>query len=623
MIPEEYMPSSDCRKLSLRVALVAAAFVILAPGYGPLLAAQLAPGRASTPTTAAPAGSGETRRHPVLHKLFDDFWQHQLRRNPERATYLGDHRYDDQLYDYSEQARRTELQTYEMFRDRLRDIDPSRLSEDDRLNYTLFSQIVTDFLDLSAYPEHLMPIAQQGGPQITLGMIQQTHPFRTTRDCANYAARLRAASKQADDLIALMEEGIRRGIVRPRITIEQALPQFDNLLAEDPKDSVLYAPAKKLTDEAGGDDSRRQIEEATSEAMAALRKLRDYLRKTYLPRCRETVGIGHLPDGPAWYRRLSLYHTTTDLTPQAIHQIGLDELKRIHSDMRQIMSEVGFEGDLQAFIVHLRNDPAQHNRTPEEMLQRHAAILKRSDALLPRLFGVLPKTPYELKEIEPFRAAAAPTAYYYDAPEDGSRPAYFYVNTYRPETRAIYEMEALAYHEAQPGHHLQIAIAREKQNLPMFRRMEYITAFVEGWGLYSELLGYDLDGYKDLYSRFGQLTYDAWRASRLVVDTGMHDMGWTRQRAIDFMKTNTALSEQNIVSEIDRYIAWPGQALAYKIGQLEILRLRKEAETLLGDRFDIRAFHDELLGEGALPLSILRERMHRWIQRVRQSADSR
>jgi prolyl oligopeptidase len=247
-------------------------------------------------------------------------------------------------------------------------------------------------------------------------------------------------------------------------------------------------------------------------------------------------------------------------------------------------------------------------------MRRHAEILKRSDANLPRVFGVLPRIPYELKEMEPFRCKAAPEAYYYNAPDDGSRPAYFYVNTCDPTTRPIYTMEALAYHEAQPGHHLQLALAQEKKGWPMFRRFESITAYIEGWALYSELLGYDLGGYKDPYSRLGQLTYDTWRSSRLVVDTGMHYFGWTRDKAIQFMKDNTALSEQNIVSEVDRYIAWPGQALAYKIGQLEILKLRREAEQRLQRKFDIRAFHDHVLAEGSLPLHTLRERMMRWIE---------
>lgn len=548
-----------------------------------------------------------------LHKLFDDYWEYRLRRDPERATYLGNHRYDDRVYDFSEKARWDEWKTYEVFRWRLVAIGFEKLSDDDHISAQLFARTLAEAIELAAYPEHLMPIKQQESPQITWGMIQTNHPFKVPKDCENYAKRLREFAKQVDDLIAAMDEGIKKGIVRPKITIEQALPQFDNLLTEDPAASVLAEPAKKLSAEAGGEASRKLIVEATADAMKSVRRLRDYLRDTYQPKCRETVGYCHLPDGKAWYRRLARHHTTTDLSPEKIHQIGLDELARIHAEMRKIAAEAGFKGDLKAFIYKMRTDPAQHNKTAEEIMRRHAEILKRSDANLPKMFGVLPKTPCELKEMEPFRSAAAPEAYYYNAPDDGSRPAYFYVNTYLPETRPIYTMEALAYHEAQPGHHLQMAIAQEKKDWPAFRRFEHITAYIEGWALYSERLGYDLGGYKDSYSRFGQLTFDTWRSSRLVVDTGMHYFGWSRQKAIDFMKDNTGLSEQNIISEVDRYIAWPGQALGYKIGQLEILKLRAEAEKALGDRFDLRSFHDCLLEDGSVPLDMLRQKIEEWI----------
>lgn len=548
-----------------------------------------------------------------LKKLFDDYWEYRLHRDPERATYLGDHRYDDQVYDFSEKARLEELETYRGFKRRLDAIGLEKLPDDDRVSAQLFSRTLSEAIELAAYPEHLMPIKQQESPQITWGMIQTNHPFKTPKDSENYAKRLREFSKQVDDLITAMDEGIKRGFGRPKITIEQALPQFDNLLADDPAASVLAEPAKKQSAEAGGEASKKLIVEATGDAMKSVRRLRDYLKNTYLPKCRETVGYCHLPNGKDWYRRLARHHTTTDLSPETIHQIGLDELARIHAEMRKIAAEVGFKGDLKAFIYKMRTDPAQHNKNAEEIMRRHAAILKRSDANLTKVFGVLPKTPYELKEMEPFRAAAAPEAYYYNAPDDGSRPAYFYVNTYRPETRPIYTMEALAYHEAQPGHHLQIAIAQEKKGWPAFRRFEHITAFIEGWALYSERLGYDLGGYKDPYSRYGQLTFDTWRSSRLVVDTGMHYFGWSRQKAIDFMKDNTGLSEQNIISEVDRYIAWPGQALGYKIGQLEILKLRAEAEEKLGKRFDIRSFHDCLLEDGSVPLDMLRDKVEKWI----------
>jgi len=557
-----------------------------------------------------------------LNALFEDYWQFRLKRAPEWATYLGDHRYDDRVTDYSAAARERNLASMRQFRDRLRAIDRAALSPADQLNADVFQRIVDEELDAANWPEHLMPIRQQNSPQIALGMIRVTHPFKTLKDYENYGKRLKAFPKQVDDLIASMDEGIKKGVMRPKITIEQTLPQIDAMITDRIEDCQLYEPAKTLPEEfkthpyTTAQDPKALVAIGTAEAMAGLKKLRTYLRETYLPKCRDTVGYCHLPYGKDWYKRLAKYHTTTDLTPAEIHQIGLDELKRIHAEMVKIAREVGFEGDAKAFIDKMRADPKQHNTSAADMMRRHREILRKSDAQLPKLFGRLPKTPCELKEIESFRAAAAPDAYYYEAPEDNSRPAYFYVNVYKPETRPIYTMEALAYHEAQPGHHLQIALAREHDEWPTFRRFCAVTAFIEGWGLYSESLGFDLGGYKDPYSRFGALSFDAWRASRLVVDTGMHDMGWTRQQAIDFMKNNTGLSVQNIVSEIDRYIAWPGQALAYTIGKLEILKLRAECEKKLGAKFNIRAFHDELLGEGSLPLNTLRERMTRWADKA-------
>jgi prolyl oligopeptidase len=561
---------------------------------------------------ACPAArAGENPSRQALHRLFDDYWQFRMRRDPERATYLGDHRFGHLLRDYSDEARLAQLAAFRGFRQRLAAIDRAALPPEDRVSADLFNWTIDEALALAAYPDHLMPIDQQESPHITLGLLQLSQPFRHAGDWEAYAGRLRGFGRQADQLIAAMNEGLRRGIVRPKITIEQVLPQIEEMIREDPRESILFAPA---TTRAPGADTERMLEAATAEAIAALRRLADYLRDEYLPHAREAVGLCHLPDGRAWYRRLARHHTTTDLSPETLHRTGLDELKRIHADMRRIAAEVGFDGDLPAFIERIRTDPAQHNQSAEEIMRRHAAILRRSDALLPRVFGVLPRIPYQLKEMEPFRAPQAPEAYYYNAPDDGSRTAYFYVNTCEPQTRPIFTMEALAYHEAQPGHHLQLAIAQEKKDRPMFRRFESINAFIEGWALYSEVLGYQLGGYRDPYSRFGQLTYDTWRSSRLVVDTGMHYFGWTREQAIRFMKENTALSGQNIISEVDRYIAWPGQALSYKVGQLEILRLRREAEQRLKERFDLRSFHDHLLAEGSLPMSMLRRRMTEWIE---------
>lgn len=574
-----------------------------------LLSAQEPPVGARANSNSRGAAAAAER----LKDYCDAYWEMQLRISPERATYLGDHRYDDRLTDYGVDAREAELSLVRELLERVKAIDPADLNEADRLTAELLRLTLTDRLELSEYPEHLMPIRQQDSPHITLGTLQATQPFDSLKACDRYNARLVAFAGQVNDVIALMNEGIDRGVVRPKVTIEEALRQIDAMIVQNAEDSVLYAPGKNLPDSDWRDDARERMKGATRIANRAMEKLRDYLRNEYLPRCRENVGYGELPGGDSWYRRVAKFHTTTEMTPEQIHQLGLDELKRIRKEMERIAKEVGHEGSLDSFIAKLRSDPTRHNASAADMMKRHREILARSDANLPKLFGVLPRTPYDFKEIEPFRAPGAPAAYYYNAPDDGSRPAYFYVNTYKPESRPIYTMEVLAYHEAMPGHHLQISIAQEKKGLPTFRRFEHINAFIEGWALYSEILGYDLGGYRDPYSRFGQLTFDTWRSSRLVVDTGMHYFGWSRRKAIDFMKENTALSEQDIVSEIDRYIAWPGQALAYKIGQIEIQKLRKEAEERLGAKFDIRAFHDHLLAEGSIPLSTLRRRMREWI----------
>jgi len=345
----------------------------------------------------------------------------------------------------------------------------------------------------------------------------------------------------------------------------------------------------------------------------AYRKLDRYFNDRYLPACRDSIGLASLPNGSAWYEHLARSYTTTRLLPDEIHRIGLEEVKRIRDEMQKIIDEVGFEGDFQDFLAFLRTDPQFYYDDPEDLYEAYLATSKRIDPELVGLFGKLPRMPYGVKPIPDAIAPDTTTAYYSRPAGDGSRAGIYWVNLYRPEVRPKYEIEVLTVHEAMPGHHLQLALQQELGDIPMFRRFQGFTAYVEGWGLYSERLGYDLGLYQDPYSRFGQLTYDMWRAVRLVVDTGMHYKGWTRQQAIDFFKDNAAKTEHDIVNEIDRYIGNPGQALAYKIGQMKMLALRARAETELRDRFDIRAFHDELLGAGALPLDLLEQRMDRWI----------
>ncbi len=558
-----------------------------------------------------------------LANLFDEYWQLYLREHPTRATYLGDHRYDDQLDDLSETARlyginRRRRMLAQLDRVALADASPAN-----RFNARIFRRTLETDIGFAELPEHLLPVRPQHGPHLALPMLRLSQPFETDAQCRKYAARLAAFPAQVDQAVARMRTGMQRGIVAPRHLMERCLQQLDAQITERPVESVLYLSYQaQRSPSASGEATNQAVLDAAAQAIAGYRRLRLFIQREYLPACTTTVGIGHLPGGRAWYVAAARLHTTTALTPDAIHQIGLDELRRIGAAMREIMSAEGFTGDVAAFCEALRRRPDQHFRTADEMMSEFAAVLRRSDARLPELFGRLPKTPYALKEIEMFRADAAPAAYYYQAPDVGSRPAYFYINTLRPQERPRFTMEALAYHEAMPGHHLQISLAQERRDLPDFRRHTSFTVFVEGWGLYSECLGKDLGGFQDRYQEFGRLTFDAWRACRLVVDTGLHAKGWTRQQAIDFMKRHTALSDIDIASEVDRYIAWPGQALAYKIGELEIRRMRREAEQRLGARFDVRKFHDVLLEEGAIPLDVLQERMRDWLASAADAAGS-
>jgi prolyl oligopeptidase len=388
-------------------------------------------------------------------------------------------------------------------------------------------------------------------------------------------------------------------------------------IVEFAADSPFFRPFAELPESIPAADRERLRAEATDviedTVVPAYRKLDKYFNKKYLPAARDTIGLSSLPNGSAWYEHQARSYTTTRLSPDEIHRIGLDEVKRIRDEMAEVISEVEFEGSFQEFLTFLRTDPQFYFDNPDDLYKEYLATSKRLDPELVKLFGKLPRAPYGVIPIPDSIAPDTTTAYYNRPAADGSRPGYYFVNLYKPEVRPKYEIEVLSVHEAVPGHHLQIALQQELGDVPMFRRFMGFTAFVEGWGLYSERLGYDMGLYQDPYSRFGQLTYDMWRAVRLVVDTGMHYKGWTRQQAIDVFTDNAAKTEHDIVTEIDRYSAWPGQALAYKIGQLKILQIRSRAEVQLGENFDIRAFHDELLGAGALPLDLLEQRMDRWM----------
>jgi uncharacterized protein (DUF885 family) len=559
--------------------------------------------------------------HDGLRTLAERYWDARMERYPTWATSRGDYRFNDRLVDVSLAAERRWKATLTSFLQAARAMAGDELSSSDRTTHALLTRSIQDDLLRLECDDSLTPLDPLYGPQVRFPLILVSQPFRNEKDFRDYLKRLEAFSQQTRDIITNMRFGMQQGIVSPRVVTAKVISQIETHIVDDPRDSAMFAPAKQL-DVLETDDKRRQIESELLKAIdehvvPSYRKLLVFVRDEYLPACRDTVGISARPGGAEAYRKLIRYHTTVDLSADEVHKIGLSEVERIRGKMSKIREEMDFDGSLDQFIEHMRTDPFYRFRSADELVKAADAILQRAKGQMPKLFGRLPKADCVMKEIEPYRAASAPVAYYNPPPEDGSRPAYYYINTYQPQERLRFTLEALSYHEAVPGHHLQIALHQEQKDLPNFRRYASFTAFIEGWALYTEKLGYEIGGYRTPEDRYGQLTFEMWRACRLVVDTGMHAKGWTRQRAIDFMARNTSLAPIDIENEIDRYITWPGQALAYKIGELRIIALRQEAEKKLGDAFDIRAFHDELLAEGATPIDQLEERMRRWIAEQR------
>ncbi len=548
--------------------------------------------------------------------LLDEVWEFQMSEFPMSASYLGDRRYNDRWTDQSLDAIADRQQATRDFLGRLYAIDRAQLSDADKINYELFRRELQDDVDRYKFKGYLLPFSQRGGVQ-TLNDRTNSIPLATVKDYEDWLARMGKIDTVIDQTIAIAERGRREGIVSPAVLMQRIPAQIETQLVEQGTDSPFYSVFEELP-ESFSDADRARLQKAAVETIEksvvpAYRKFARYFERTYLPASRETIGLAALPNGSEWYEYLARNFTTTQMTPDEIHRLGLDEVKRIRDEMQTVIDEVEFDGDFQQFLAFLRSDPQFYYDDPDELYEAYLATSKRIDPELVRLFGKLPRMPYGVKPIPAATAPDTTTAYYTGPAADGSRAGIYWVNLYKPEVRPKFEIEVLTVHEAMPGHHLQIALQQELGDMPNFRRFSGFTAFVEGWGLYSESLGYDLGLYDDPYSRFGALTYEMWRAVRLVVDTGIHYKGWTRQQAIDFFKANAAKTEHDIVNEIDRYIGNPGQALAYKIGQLKILSLRQTAESTLGDNFDIKAFHDELLGAGALPLDLLEQRMDTWL----------
>ncbi len=561
-----------------------------------------------------PSGLSDSAR---LHALFEADWERALAESPESATYRGDRRYDDRWTDQSMEAIARRKARLPLALEVLEQVDREALSPTDRLNYDLFSYQRARRVEGSRFPGELMPINQMGGIQQGIPRLLAVMPKATAEDYGNIIARLEGIPRLVDQTIALMELGLERGITPPQITLRDVPQQVANLLTDDPLESPVLGPFRtlpgQLEDEARAELQQQAIAIFEEQVRPALERLRDFLRDEYLPGAVTSTARSDLPDGADWYAYAVSQYTTTNLSVEAIHQTGLAEVRRIRSQMDSIIEVTGFEGDFAEFAEFLRSDPRFFHTSAEALLAAYRDIAKRVDPQLPKLFGTLPRMPYGVIPIPSYAEKSQTTAYYQSGSSEAGRPGYFYANTYDLSSRPTWEMEALTIHEAVPGHHLQIALAHELEGVPKFRRFGGYTAFVEGWALYSESLGEEMGFYQDPYSKFGQLTYEIWRAIRLVVDTGMHALGWSRQDAIDFFKANTPKAEHDIVVEVDRYIVWPGQALAYKIGELKIKELRALGEAQLGDRFDIRAFHDEVLGQGALPLDLLQARIEQWI----------
>jgi uncharacterized protein (DUF885 family) len=581
---------------------------------------------ASDEAASAASGSGLTARiegqgnaSTALQQFFDAEWDWNLERDPTFASLLGDRRWNDRWEDTSLEAIERDHRHRVAALERLSAIDRTALSPRDQLNYDLFQRDYAMAVEEHSFRWYLVPLNQRGGIQ-TSDELGDELRFATVKDYDDWTARLRSFPVFMDQTIAVMREGIRQKMLLPRVVMERVPAQIDHQIVADPTASPFYNPFKRFPEGILKPDQDRLAaagrDAINSGLVGSFARFKRFFTEEYLPACFDQVGIWQVPDGDALYAFDVRKFTTTNLTPAQVHQIGLDEVARIGREMETVRAGTGFQGSRDDFFRYLRTDPRFFEKNPDDLLEAYRALAKSVDPRLVKLFRTLPRMPYG---VEPIPAAVAPdttAAYYTQGAADGSRAGTYYVNLYRPEMRPKWEMTALTLHESVPGHHIQIALGMEQVGLPNFRRYGYYNAFGEGWGLYAESLGDELGVYDDPYAKFGQLTYDMWRAVRLVVDTGMHSMRWTRQQAIDYFMARAAKAELDVVNEIDRYIAWPGQALAYKIGQLKIRELRDKAAAKLGARFDVREFHDVVLRDGALPLDILDRNVNDWMDRT-------
>jgi len=566
--------------------------------------------------------SNQNESTKQLYALFESEWERSLKENPTFASYLGDKRYNTLWSDQSLDAiNRRQLNRIEAL-SRLKKINRAELSVSDQLNYDLFQKDYEESIESFKFKGYLLPVNQRGGIQ-TSDELAEFLQFKTVKDYEDWLARLNAFPTLMEQNLTLMREGKKLNLMWAKKVMERVPAQIDKQITADAESNPFYVPFKTFPKDISEAEQTR-LKTAAKDAITAkiipsYRKLKEFFTSEYLPASYKDVGIWQRPDGAEYYAFLARSYTTTNMTPQQIHEKGLSEVARIRAEMEKIKTQVGFKGTLQEFFQHLRTDEKFFYKTPAELLNAYRAMSKEIDPNLTKVFRTMPRSPYGVIPIPDKIAPDTTTAYYNSPAADGSRPGYYYVNLYKPEVRPKWEMMALSLHEAVPGHHFQLALQQELGEVPNFRKFGGYTAFIEGWGLYAESLGEDMGLYNDPYNKFGQLTYEMWRAVRLVVDTGIHQLKWDRQKAIDFFKDNAAKTEQDIVNEIDRYISDPGQALAYKIGELKFKELRAKSKNALGDKFDIKEFHDIVLLSGALPLDILEKNVDEWIARKKAS----
>jgi uncharacterized protein (DUF885 family) len=560
-----------------------------------------------------------------LTSIIHEYWEFELRENPLFATTVGDRRYNHLLPEVSQSAFMRRKDQIKHLLDQLEALDRNMLSSQERINGEILERILWGQSIEIEFGSYYLPFTQLSGPHTSLPDVIEITPFQSISDYRTYFERLKGFPEYIHQMIQLAQRGLQLGFIPARDSIKALPDSLSNILSAAPSESVFFQPFLHLTKLDASAEARqladRSMDLLGQEIYPQLRDFRSFIQEEYLPSSRHEPGIASLPGGLAYYADCIRRYTNLEMSAQQVHDTGLAEVQRIRKEMQALIFQLGFRSaessePIRDFIQAIRSDARFYVSTPEELLGIVALILKRMDGELPRLFSKLPRTPYGIRQVPEHTAPFNTTAYYFPPAGDLSTAGFYYVNTYDLKSRPLYDYEALSFHEAVPGHHLQIAIQMELQNVPPFRRFADMTAFMEGWALYAERLGLETGFYQDPYSNFGRLTYEMWRACRLVVDTGMHAFGWTRHEAVDFMAENTALSQRNIENEVDRYIGWPGQALAYKIGELKIRALRKEAETVLGSSFNLRHFHDILLEDGAIPLDILEKKVHQWITSI-------